>query len=41
VQTTFDVGTYEDRTVRVPFEGVEGSLVAASFLLDDVSPETH
>lgn len=41
VQRTFDVGAYKGQTVRVYFEGVEGSQVATSFLLDDVSLKTQ
>ncbi|MGY4517375.1 Ig-like domain-containing protein [Lysobacter sp. HA18] len=37
VQKTFDVSSYRGQTVRVYFEGVEGSQVATSFLVDDVS----
>ncbi|WP_133479527.1 Ig-like domain-containing protein [Cognatilysobacter segetis] len=37
VQKTFDVSAYRGQTVRVYFEGIEGSQVATSFLVDDVS----
>jgi len=37
VQRTFDVSAYKGQSVRVYFEGTEGSQVATSFLLDDVS----
>ncbi|WP_460726396.1 Ig-like domain-containing protein [Lysobacter rhizosphaerae] len=40
VQRTFDVSAYKGQTVRVYFEGIEGSQVATSFLLDDVSLTT-
>lgn len=41
VQRTFDVGAWKGQTVRVYFEGVEGSQVATSFIVDDVSLETR
>lgn len=41
VQRTFDVGAYKGQSVRVYFEGVEGSQVATSFLIDDVSLKTQ
>ena len=34
---TFDMSPYKGQTVQVYFEGVEGSSVATSFLIDDVS----
>ena len=34
---TFDMSPYKGQTVQVYFEGVEGSTVATSFLIDDVS----
>ena len=37
VQKTFNVSSYRGQTVRVYFEGKEGSQVATSFLVDDVS----
>ena len=37
VQRSFDLSAYKGQTVRVYFEGVEGSTVATSFLIDDVS----
>ncbi len=37
VQRTFDVTAYKGQTIRVYFEGIEGSQVATSFLVDDVS----
>lgn len=37
VQRTFDVSAWKGQTVRVYFEGIEGSQVATSFLVDDVS----
>jgi len=40
VQRTFDLTGYKGQTVRVYFLGVEGSQVATSFLLDDVSVKT-
>ncbi|MEP7154423.1 MAG: Ig-like domain-containing protein [Betaproteobacteria bacterium] len=37
LQKTFDISTYKGQTVRVYFEGIEGSTVATSFLVDDVT----
>ncbi|WP_374581701.1 CehA/McbA family metallohydrolase [Pseudoduganella sp.] len=37
VQRTFDLGAYKGQTVRIYFEGVEGSTVATSFIVDDVT----
>ncbi len=37
VQRTFDMSAYKGQTVRVYFEGVEGSTVATSFIVDDVT----
>jgi hypothetical protein len=37
VQKSFDLSAYKGQTVRIYFEGVEGSTVATSFLIDDVS----
>jgi methionine-rich copper-binding protein CopC len=37
VQRTFDLSAYKGQTVRVYFEGIEGSAVATSFIVDDVS----
>jgi hypothetical protein len=41
VQRTFDVTAYKGQTIRVYFLGVEGSQVATSFLIDDVSLSTR
>ena len=41
VQRTFDVSTYKGQTVRVYFEGIEGSTVQTSFVIDDVSLVTQ
>ncbi len=41
VQRSFDVSAYKGQTVRLYFEGVEGSQVATSFLIDDVSVKTQ
>ena len=41
VQRTFDVSAWRGQTVRIYFEGVEGSQVATSFLVDDVSLKTN
>ena len=40
VQRTFDVSAYKGQTIRVYFEGIEGTRVATSFLVDDVSLKT-
>ncbi len=37
VQHSFDLTAYKGQTVRLYFEGVEGSVTATSFLIDDVS----
>ena len=37
VQRSFDLSAYKGQTVRVYFEGVEGSTVATSFIVDDVT----
>ena len=37
VQRTFDLSAYKGQTVRVYFEGIEGSTVATSFIVDDVT----
>lgn len=37
VQRTFDMSAYKGQTVRVYFEGVEGSTIATSFIVDDVT----
>ncbi len=37
VQRTFDLSAYKGQTVRIYFEGVEGSSVATSFVVDDVT----
>jgi len=37
VQRTFDMSAYKGQTVRIYFEGVEGSSVATSFVVDDVT----
>jgi len=37
VQRTFDMSAYKGQTVRVYFEGVEGSTVSTSFIVDDVT----
>jgi hypothetical protein len=37
VQRTFDLGAYKGQTVRIYFEGIEGSTVATSFIVDDVT----
>jgi len=37
VQRSFDLSAYKGQTIQVYFVGVEGSTVATSFLVDDVS----
>jgi hypothetical protein len=37
VQRTFDLSAYKGQTVRIYFEGIEGSTVATSFIVDDVT----
>jgi hypothetical protein len=37
VQKTFDLTAYKGQTVRIYFEGIEGSTVQTSFVIDDVS----
>ena len=37
IERSFDVSAYRGQTVRIYFEGVEGSTVQTSFLIDDVS----
>lgn len=41
VQRSFDVTSYKGQTIRVYFEGIEGSRIATSFLVDDVSLTTR
>ena len=36
-QKSFDLSAYKGQTVRIYFEGVEGSTVSTAFLIDDVS----
>ncbi len=40
-QKTFDLSAYKGQTVRIYFEGVEGSTVTTSFIVDDVSLTTQ
>jgi hypothetical protein len=37
VQRSFDLSAYKGQTVQIYFEGIEGSVTATSFLIDDVS----
>lgn len=37
VNKTFDLSSYKGQTIRVYFVGVEGSVTATSFLIDDIS----
>ncbi len=41
VKKTFDLSAYKGQTIRIYFLGVEGSTVATSFLIDDVSVITQ
>jgi hypothetical protein len=41
VQRTFDVSAYKGQTIRVYFEGIEGSQVQTSFVVDDASLQTQ
>lgn len=41
VQRSFDLSAYKGQAVQLYFEGVEGSTVATSFLIDDVSLHTQ
>ena len=41
VEKSFDLSAYKGQTVRVYFEGVEGSTVATSFVIDDVTLTTQ
>ena len=40
LEKSFDLSAYKGQTVRVYFEGIEGSSVATSFVLDDVTLST-
>jgi len=37
VNKTFDLSSYKGQTIRVYFVGIEGSVTATSFLIDDIS----
>jgi hypothetical protein len=37
VQRTFNLNAYKGQTVRIYFEGIEGSIKATSFVIDDVT----
>ena len=41
VQRSFNLSAYKGQTIRVYFLGVEGTQVATSFLIDDVSLMTQ
>ncbi len=41
VQRSFDLSAYKGQTVQLYFEGTEGSSVATSFVIDDVSLKTQ
>ncbi|HET9485002.1 MAG TPA: Ig-like domain-containing protein, partial [Xanthomonadales bacterium] len=41
VQRSFNVAAWKGQTVRVHFEGIEGSTVATSFVIDDVALTTQ
>ncbi|MGZ9042866.1 MAG: Ig-like domain-containing protein [Telluria sp.] len=40
VQRTFDLSAWKGQTVRIYFEGIEGSTVQTSFIIDDVTLTT-
>jgi hypothetical protein len=41
IERSFDLSAYKGQTVRIYFEGVEGSTVPTSFVIDDVSLTTQ
>jgi hypothetical protein len=41
VERSFDLSAYKGQSVRVYFEGIEGSTVATSFVIDDVTLTTQ
>lgn len=41
LEKTFNISTYKGQTVRIYFEGIEGSTVPTSFLIDDVTLTTQ
>ena len=41
LEKSFDLSAYKGQTVRVYFEGIEGSTVATSFVIDDVTLTTQ
>ncbi|MCE3608372.1 CehA/McbA family metallohydrolase [Massilia sp. P8910] len=41
LQKTFDLSAYKGQTVRIYFEGVEGSTIPTAFLIDDVTLTTQ
>jgi hypothetical protein len=41
LEKSFDMSAYKGQTVRVYFEGIEGSSIATSFVIDDVSLSTQ
>ena len=41
IERSFDLSAYKGQTVRVYFEGIEGSTVATSFIVDDVTLTTQ
>ena len=41
VEKSFDLSAYKGQTVRIYFEGIEGSTVATSFIFDDVTLTTQ
>ncbi len=40
LEKSFDLSAYKGQTVRLYFEGIEGSTVATSFVIDDVTLTT-
>jgi hypothetical protein len=41
LEKSFDLSAYKGQTVRIYFEGIEGSTVATSFIVDDVTLTTQ
>ncbi len=41
VEKSFNLAAYKGQTVRIYFEGIEGSTVATSFIVDDVTLTTQ
>ncbi|UUZ51174.1 immune inhibitor A [Massilia sp. B-10] len=41
LEKSFDLSAYKGQSVRIYFEGIEGSTVATSFVIDDVTLTTQ